>query len=98
MIPESGTEAHVGGVTAVFKDFAAVTGDRLPYFVAAIIALGFLLLLVAFRSLVVPLTAALMNLIAAAASFGVLVAIFQWGWGRGSSASARRGRSPPSCR
>lgn len=58
-----------------------MTGERLPYFVAAIISLGFLLLLVAFRSLVVPLTAALMNLIAAAASFGVLVAIFQWGWG-----------------
>ena len=81
VIPRSGAEAHVGGVTAVFKDFASVTGDRLPYFVATIIALGFLLLLVAFRSLVVPLTAALMNLIAAAASFGVLVAIFQWGWG-----------------
>ncbi|MGW0819840.1 MMPL family transporter [Streptomyces sp. NPDC002845] len=81
VIPASGAEAHVGGVTAVFKDFASVTGDRLPYFVAAIITLGFLLLLVAFRSLVVPLTAALMNLIAAAASFGVLVAIFQWGWG-----------------
>ncbi|MBE8474311.1 MMPL family transporter [Streptomyces justiciae] len=81
VIPASGAEAHVGGVTAVFKDFAAVTGDRLPYFVATIIGLGFLLLLVAFRSLVVPLTAALMNLVAAAASFGVLVAIFQWGWG-----------------
>ncbi|MFE9683532.1 MMPL family transporter [Streptomyces sp. NPDC006285] len=81
VIPASGTEAHVGGVTAVFKDFAAVTGERLPYFVAAIITLGFLLLMVAFRSLVVPLTAAVMNLIAAAASFGVLVAIFQWGWG-----------------
>jgi len=81
VIPASGSEAHVGGVTAVFKDFAAVTGDRLPYFVAAIITLGFLLLMVAFRSLVVPLTAALMNLVAAAASFGVLVAVFQWGWG-----------------
>ncbi|MEU6391438.1 MMPL family transporter [Streptomyces sp. NPDC046939] len=81
VIPEAGVEAHVGGVTAVFKDFAAVTGDRLPYFIGTIITLGFLLLLVAFRSLVVPLTAALMNLIAAAASFGVLVAIFQWGWG-----------------
>jgi RND superfamily putative drug exporter len=81
VIPQSGAEAHVGGVTAVFKDFAQVTGDRLPYFVAAIIGLGFLLLLVAFRSLLVPLTAAVMNLIAAAASFGVLVAIFQWGWG-----------------
>lgn len=81
VIPDAGAQAHVGGVTAVSKDFATITGDRLPYFVATIIGLGFLLLLIAFRSLVVPLTAALMNLIAAAASFGVLVAIFQWGWG-----------------
>ncbi|KAB1146121.1 MMPL family transporter [Streptomyces luteolifulvus] len=81
VIPRAGAEAHVGGVTAVSKDFASVTGDRLPLFIATIIGLGFLLLLVAFRSLVVPLTAAVMNLIAAAASFGVLVAIFQWGWG-----------------
>jgi putative drug exporter of the RND superfamily len=81
VIPQAGAKAHVGGVTAVSKDFASVTGDRLPLFIATIIGLGFLLLLVAFRSLVVPLTAALMNLIAAAASFGVLVAIFQWGWG-----------------
>ncbi|MEU2282235.1 MMPL family transporter [Streptomyces sp. NPDC013178] len=81
VIPQAGAEAHVGGVTAVSKDFATVTGDRLPLFIATIIGLGFLLLLVAFRSLVVPLTAAVMNLIAAAASFGVLVAVFQWGWG-----------------
>ncbi|KUO21701.1 MMPL family transporter [Streptomyces dysideae] len=81
VIVDAGVEAHVGGVTAVSKDFASVTADRLPLFIATIIGLGFLLLLVAFRSLVVPLTAALMNLIAAAASFGVLVAIFQWGWG-----------------
>ena len=81
VIPDAGVKAHVGGVTAIFKDFASVTGDRLPYFIATIIGLGFLLLMVAFRSIVVPLTAALMNLIAAAASFGVLVAIFQWGWG-----------------
>ncbi|WP_406177963.1 MMPL family transporter [Streptomyces sp. NBC_00996] len=81
VIPGAGAQAHVGGVTAVSKDFASITGDRLPFFIATIIGLGFLLLLVAFRSLVVPLTAALMNLIAAAASFGVLTAIFQWGWG-----------------
>ncbi|MFF3884876.1 MMPL family transporter [Streptomyces sp. NPDC001914] len=81
VIPDAGATAHVGGVTAVSKDFATITGDRLPWFIATIIGLGFLLLLIAFRSLVVPLTAALMNLIAAAASFGVLVAIFQWGWG-----------------
>ncbi|WP_328484537.1 MMPL family transporter [Streptomyces sp. NBC_00377] len=81
VIPEAGAKAHVGGVTAVSKDFATITGDRLPLFIATIIGLGFLLLLVAFRSLVVPLTAAVMNLVAAAASFGVLVAVFQWGWG-----------------
>ncbi|MDT3397456.1 MMPL family transporter [Streptomyces sp. B1866] len=80
---ERGTtlRVDVGGVTATQKDFAAVIGDRLPPFIALIVGLGALLLLVAFRSVVVPLTAALMNLLAAAASFGVLVAIFQWGWG-----------------
>ncbi len=81
VIPGAGAEAHVGGVTAVSKDFASVTGDRLPLFIATIIGLGFLLLLLAFRSVVVPLTAAVMNLLAAAASFGVLVAVFQWGIG-----------------
>ncbi|MFC8075402.1 MMPL family transporter [Streptomyces sp. NPDC057307] len=81
VIPDSGMEVHVGGVTAVFKDFSSVTADRMPLFIATIIGLGFLLLLLAFRSVVVPLTAAVMNLVAAAASFGVLVAIFQWGWG-----------------
>ncbi|WFB08996.1 MMPL family transporter [Streptomyces sp. LX-29] len=80
---ERGTtmEVDIGGATAIQKDFAAVIGDRLPPFIALIVGLGALLLLVAFRSVVVPLTAAVMNLVAAAASFGVLVAIFQWGWG-----------------
>jgi RND superfamily putative drug exporter len=73
--------AYVGGQTAIFKDFATILFGKLPLFIAVIIALGFVLLLFAFRSLVVPLTAALMNLVAAAASFGVLVACFQWGWG-----------------
>jgi putative drug exporter of the RND superfamily len=76
----SSMQAYVGGVTATNKDFAAAVADKLPLFVAVIVGLGFLLLLVAFRSLVVPVTAALMNLLAAAASFGVLVALFQWGW------------------
>lgn len=73
-------QAYVGGVTAINKDFATVVADKLPLFVAVIVGLGFLLLLIAFRSVVVPLTAALMNLLAAAASFGVMVALFQWGW------------------
>ncbi|MGW8380662.1 MMPL family transporter [Streptomyces sp. ODS28] len=80
---EKGSTLHVdvGGATAIQKDFASVVGERLPPFIGLIVGLGALLLLVAFRSLVVPLTAAVMNLIAAAASFGLLVAVFQWGWG-----------------
>jgi RND superfamily putative drug exporter len=80
---EQGTtlRVYVGGVTATFADFATVVSGKLPYFIFAIIGLSFLLLVVAFRSLLIPATAALMNLLAAAASFGVLTAFFQWGWG-----------------
>jgi RND superfamily putative drug exporter len=80
---ESGSTMHVyvGGSTAIFKDFANVLTGKLPIFIAVVVALGFLLLLLAFRSILVPLTAALMNLLATAASFGVVVAVFQWGWG-----------------
>ncbi|MFE0256726.1 MMPL family transporter [Streptomyces sp. NPDC059010] len=79
---ERGTtmKVYVGGQTATFDDFATVMLGKLPWFVLIVVALGFLLLLVAFRSLVIPVTAAVMNLLAAAASFGVLVALFQWGW------------------
>jgi putative drug exporter of the RND superfamily len=80
---EHGTtlKVYVGGVTATFADFAAVVGAKLPWFLAAIIGLSFLLLVVAFRSLLIPATAAVMNLLAAGAAFGVLTAFFQWGWG-----------------
>jgi RND superfamily putative drug exporter len=80
---ESGTtlRVYVGGVTATFADFATVVNAKLPWFILAIIGLSFLLLVVAFRSLLIPATAAVMNLLAAAASFGVLTAFFQWGWG-----------------
>ncbi|TQS43237.1 MMPL family transporter [Cryptosporangium phraense] len=74
-------QVYVGGSTAIFDDFADVLTGKLPLFLGVIIALGFLLLMVAFRSLLVPLTAAIMNVLAAAASFGVIVAVFQWGWG-----------------
>ncbi|MFI5958498.1 MMPL family transporter [Cryptosporangium sp. NPDC051539] len=74
-------QVYVGGSTAIFDDFADVLTGKLPLFLGVIIALGFLLLMVAFRSLLVPLTAAVMNVLAAAASFGVIVAVFQWGWG-----------------
>jgi RND superfamily putative drug exporter len=78
----AGTQNHVYvyGATAIFVDFAKVLSAKMALFFAAVIGLSFLLLLVAFRSLVVPLTAAVMNLLAAGASFGIVVAIFQWGW------------------
>ncbi len=80
---ERGTTLHVyvGGVTAVFADFATVIGGKLPLFIGVIIGLGFLLLMLAFRSLLVPAVAAIMNLLAAGAAFGVMVAVFQYGWG-----------------
>ena len=77
----SGLRVLVGGATAIFDDFAAIISGKLPLFIGVIVALGFLLLLIAFRSFLVPATAAVMNLLAAAASFGVIVAFFQWGWG-----------------
>ncbi|QFG24501.1 MMPL family transporter [Actinomadura sp. WMMB 499] len=76
----TGLRVHVGGETAVNDDFADVLAGRMPLFVGVIVALGFLLLLAAFRSLLVPATAAVMNLFAAGASIGVIVALFQWGW------------------
>ena len=80
---EHGTTMHVyvGGETASNSDFATVITHKLLIFVAVILVLGFLLLMLAFRSLLVPAVAAVMNLLAAAASFGVLVAVFQYGWG-----------------
>ncbi|MFC3575422.1 MMPL family transporter [Streptomyces yaanensis] len=80
---EQGTslDLHVGGVTAGYDDFAAVIVGKLPLFVGVVIGLGCVLLLLAFRSLGIPLKAAAMNVAAVASAFGVVVAIFQWGWG-----------------
>ncbi|MFF9278482.1 MMPL family transporter [Streptomyces griseosporeus] len=80
---ESGTslDVHVGGVTASYDDFADVIVGKLPVFVGVVIGLGCVLLLLAFRSVGIPLKAAAMNVAAVAAAFGVVVAIFQWGWG-----------------
>lgn len=80
---EAGTalDVHVGGVTAGYDDFADVIIGKLPLFVGVVIGLGCLLLLLAFRSVGIPLKAAAMNVAAVAAAFGVVVAIFQWGWG-----------------
>ncbi|MEV5351791.1 MMPL family transporter [Streptomyces sp. NPDC086081] len=80
---ESGTslDVQVGGMTAGYDDFADVIVAKLPVFVGVVIGLGCLLLLLAFRSIGIPLKAAAMNVAAVASAFGVVVAIFQWGWG-----------------
>jgi len=79
---ESATGAHVyvGGVTAGAVDFAAVLSHKLPLFIGVVVLLSALLLMVVFRSLVIPVQAAVMNLLSISASLGVIVAIFQWGW------------------
>ena len=84
VIPENtgdGVAAYVGGTTAGNVDLAAEITDRLPIVILTILLLSMLVLMVAFRSLLIPLQAALTNLVTALAAFGVLTAVFQWGWG-----------------
>jgi RND superfamily putative drug exporter len=76
----TGAEPLVGGSTALFIDVGNHVTARVPIFLGAVIALSFVLLMAVFRSVLVPLKAALMNLLSIGASFGILVAIFQWGW------------------
>jgi RND superfamily putative drug exporter len=78
-------------MTAIFGDFATVITGKLPLFIAVIVTLGCLLLFVAFRSLLIPATAAVMNLLAAGAAFGVVVAMFQWGWLSGALGLGKAG-------
>jgi RND superfamily putative drug exporter len=77
----SPAKAHVGGQTATMADVGARVNDRLPWFIGAVILLSLVLLTVLFRSILVPLKAALLNLLSIGASFGVMVMVFQWGWG-----------------
>jgi RND superfamily putative drug exporter len=71
---------YVSGLTAMTDDLTDQLADTLPVFIAATLAASFLLLMVVFRSIVVPLKAALMNLLSVGAAYGVLVAVFQWAW------------------
>ena len=77
----SRASAFVGGQTAVFVDTSDRVADRLFAFVAAVVGLSLLLLIFVFRSIVVPIKAAAMNLLSIGAAYGVMVMVFQWGWG-----------------
>jgi RND superfamily putative drug exporter len=84
-IPQAlkGTKAasYVGGQTAGYIDLGAQIAEKLPLMIAIVVALSFLVLLIAFRSLLVPIKAAAMNLLSVAAAYGVVTAVFQLGWG-----------------
>jgi RND superfamily putative drug exporter len=74
-------EAYVGGTTAGFIDLGDRIGDKLPSVILIVVALSFVLLMLAFRSLLVPLKAAVMNLLSIGAAYGVVTAVFEKGWG-----------------
>ncbi len=84
-------DVKVGGLTAAADDFASYTASRLPLFVGAVLVLSFLLLMLVFRSLLVPLKAVIMNLLSIGAAYGVIVAVFQWGWGASLIGVGREG-------
>ena len=76
----TGAVIYVGGALAVTSDFTGVLVDALPLFLLIVVSLGFIALMILFRSVVVPLTAAITSLLSFAAAMGVSVAVFQWGW------------------
>jgi RND superfamily putative drug exporter len=76
----TGTRLSIGGITALFDDLGELLAARLPVFIAVVIGLSFVLLMLVFRSIVIPLKAAVMNLLSIGAAYGVIVAVFQWGW------------------
>jgi putative drug exporter of the RND superfamily len=77
----SDARAHVGGATAVMIDTADRVTDRLPWVIGGVVLASFLLMVVMFRSVLVPIKAALLTLLSIGAAYGVIVAVFQWGWG-----------------
>ena len=77
----SPAHAHIGGQMVHFADVGVRVNDRLPVFIGAILLSSFLLLMLVFRSVLVPLKAVVVNLLSIGASYGVMVMVFQWGWG-----------------
>ena len=94
----TGLDVAVTGSVAVQVDFSDYIAARLPLFFGAVLTLSFLLLMVVFRSILVPLKAVVMNLLSIGAAYGVVVAVFQWGWARAAARLRRAPRSSRSCR
>jgi len=75
-------QVYVGGQTAINIDLTEALKAKLPIYILAVVATAFLLLMMVFRSIFVPATASIMNLLSIGAAYGVLIAVFQWGWGK----------------
>jgi RND superfamily putative drug exporter len=80
VLPRSGLTAYVTGPNAANVSFANLIGARLPALIGVVVALSMVLLLVVFRSVVIAVKAAVMNLLSVCAAYGVLTAVAQWGW------------------
>jgi RND superfamily putative drug exporter len=91
VIPSTGMDVKVGGPTAVSVDFSNFIARRLPIFIGAVLLFSFVLLMAVFRSLLVPLKAVILNLLSIGAAYGVVVAVFQWGWGASLIGLGREG-------
>ncbi len=91
----TGLKVLVGGETAASVDASNYLAHRLPWVISAVIVLAFLLLMAVFRSVVIPLKAAVMNLLSVGAAYGVIVAVFQWGWGGSLIGIGRTGPIDP---
>ena len=91
----TGAAVLLGGSVAGFADVSDQLSDRLPWFIGAVVVLSVLLLMAVFRSVLVPVKAALMNLLSIGAAYGVVVAIFQWGWGASLVGVDRDGADQP---
>ena len=94
VVGSSGAQALVGGVTAAGVDAAQYFSQRLIWVIGGVVLLSFLLLMVVFRSIAIPVKAAVMNMLSIAAAYGVTVAVFQWGW-LGSVIGVQKGPIDP---
>lgn len=94
-IGDSGMSVNVGGFTAIGVDLSEYFGERVFLFIGAVLLLSFVLLMIVFRSLLVPLKAVIMNLLSIGAAYGIIVAVFQWGWGADLIGVGRAGPIDP---
>ena len=83
VLPSVHATTYLTGFTAGSVDFTERTAQRMLWLILAVVAISFVLLTVAFRSVIIPIKAAILNLLSVGAAYGVIVAVFQWGWGSG---------------